>query len=79
MAEKFAELVTTRAKGGVRIMRAPSQTGEPSGPRAAPDETPRENKPDFHRRKFEKPGFDKKKKFGGKKKFDKRKPGAQSN
>jgi ATP-dependent RNA helicase DeaD len=89
VAEKFAELVTTRAKGGVRIMRAPSQTGEPSGPRAAPvrdesGEAPRENKPDFHRRKFAqknfaKPGFDKKKKFGGKKKFDKRKPGAQSN
>ena len=80
-------LVSDRKKGGVRIMRAPSQTGEPSAPRHAPvgdatGEAPREAKPDFHSRKSGPGKFDGKKfgqkKFGGRK-FGKKKPGAQSN
>ena len=88
VAEKFAELVTTRAKGGVRIMRAPSQSGEPSAPRHAPEpgDAPRKDKPEFHQRKFDAQKFEGKKfegkkfgkkKLGGKRKFDRRKPGGR--
>jgi ATP-dependent RNA helicase DeaD len=82
-AGKFAALVSERKKGGVRIMAAPDQTGQPRAQHSAPqvakkqDEVttpvPREDgKPGFHRRKFGARKFGKKK-FDGKK-FNK-KPG----
>ena len=87
VAEKFAELVTTRAKGGVRIMRAPSQSGEPSPPRPAPahdnrasdakqarGDAPQGEKRGFHQRKFDKPNTGKPG-FDNKKKFGAKKFG----
>ena len=70
-AGKFATLVAERKKGGVRIMAAPDQTGQPRAQSGVPhipkkqDETAaptlrEDNKPGFHQRKFGAQKFDKK-------------------
>jgi ATP-dependent RNA helicase DeaD len=77
VAEKFAELIAARKKGGVRIMRSDNQTGESFAPQrsnSAANEIPahqgKSDKPGFHQRQFgDKKSFSGKKPFGDKKKF----------